>query len=262
MTLHIAEFGGAGLNPSALVASQTVAVSGTSAQSAALNAVTQLVRLLAEEDCQIAVGLDPDAGAGAVIALVANAALELPVTPGYKIAVIARSSGAGGTVEADNTTATEAASGPYHQTTLTLTDAEVTLTDDAGNGQYGGLLLYTFPEGLVKSLGVAVNGTLTGDVSYIATFDGSVSVGTTAVSDATFGGADEDLLADGAFTQAVDSVAAVNRVGGSAAAESDGTTTAVPVYLNFVITDDAAHATGTGLFNGTVTLTWLYLGDD
>ena len=243
MTLHIAEFGGAGLNPSALVASQTVAVSGTSAQSAALNAVTQLVRLLAEEDCQIAVGLDPDAGAGAVIALVANAALELPVTPGYKIAVIARSSGAGGT-------------------TLTRTDAEVTLTDDAGNGQYGGLLLYTFPEGLVKSLGVAVNGTLTGDVSYIATFDGSVSVGTTAVSDATFGGADEDLLADGAFTQAVDSVAAVNRVGGSAAAESDGTTTAVPVYLNFVITDDAAHATGTGLFNGTVTLTWLYLGDD
>jgi hypothetical protein len=41
----------------------------------------------------------------------------------------------------------------------------------------------------------------------------------------------------------------------------DGTGTPGPVFLNFAIADDATHTAGTGKFTGTITLTWINLGD-
>jgi hypothetical protein len=41
----------------------------------------------------------------------------------------------------------------------------------------------------------------------------------------------------------------------------DGTTTAVDLFLNFVIDDSATHTTGTAAFTGTVTLVWMKIAD-
>ena len=39
----------------------------------------------------------------------------------------------------------------------------------------------------------------------------------------------------------------------------DGTVTAMPIFLNFVVANDASNATGVGTFTGTVTVTWVNL---
>ena len=68
MALQITEFteGGASFTQSATLAvlpsttTQSVAVSGTSTQSAALSDTTRLVRIVADENCRIASGTNPN----------------------------------------------------------------------------------------------------------------------------------------------------------------------------------------------------------
>jgi hypothetical protein len=155
-----------------------------------------------------------------------------------------------------------------HKTVLTFTNTPIALTDDAGNGQYGGVKAYTFPEGLILLLGAIVKGTLTGYASLIDTFDGAVALGTvTATTGNTLTGTEADLLPSTALTQAVDEVAAVDAVSaGTAQTESgarhiDGTAAAKEAFLNFLVTDDVAHGSGEATFTGTVTLVWTKLGD-
>jgi hypothetical protein len=95
MSLYIAEFAGVASgdgssHPKHLLASQTLAVGAGNVQSAATNARTTLVRLLADEDCDVAIGADPDATADAVIALVADRETHVHVTSGEKLAVVVR----------------------------------------------------------------------------------------------------------------------------------------------------------------------------
>lgn len=95
-TLYISEFAAKGrdgnnnLVEAAMlpeVVTQTVAVSGSSAASAAFNALTGIVRLVSDATCSIVVGPNPTATTTS-LRLFANQPEYFSVKPGNKIAVI------------------------------------------------------------------------------------------------------------------------------------------------------------------------------
>jgi hypothetical protein len=170
-----------------------------------------------------------------------------------------------GAVAGSGVTASEGAP-VIHTTTLTLTARTVTVADDAGVAQYGGAgKIYDFPEGLVQVLGAVISGTLTmGDTgTFINTFTGVVSLGTAAAgTGATLVGTEADIMASNVVAAATAKVATIDGVSTGVAAPLDGTAGAKGVYLNVAIADDATHTAGTGHFTGTVTLSWIKLGDN
>jgi hypothetical protein len=167
--------------------------------------------------------------------------------------------------------ATEYGTGIVHKTLLTCTATTITITDDAGTAQYGGVKVYDFPEGMICTLGAVIDGSLTAGVTgtIIDAFDGDVALGTaTATTGATLTGTEADILQSVALTQGVTKVAncdaqsVATALTESGARWHDGTATAKDAYLNFVIDDDATHTAGTATFTGTITLLWLSLGDN
>jgi len=78
----------AGAEPA--VTDQTVAISGSSAQSAAFNAKTYLVRIHTDSICSILFGANPTAAATNA-RLAANQTEYFIVQPGQKVAVISNS---------------------------------------------------------------------------------------------------------------------------------------------------------------------------
>lgn len=156
-----------------------------------------------------------------------------------------------------------------HLTVLTCTATPISISDDAGVAQYGGVKVYDFPAGFIVTQGAMVTGNLTGYASLIDTFDGDVALGTaTATTGATLVGTEADILQSVALAQAVGEVAAIDAVSvATALTESgarwhDGTATAKDVFLNFVVDDNAAHGAGTATFTGTIRLLWTFLGDN
>ena len=164
--------------------------------------------------------------------------------------------------------------GPIVQAVITLSGAPLTITDDAGTAQYGGLQIYDYPAGALLSLGAVVDGSVspnsTSDAGTLTTtFDGDVAIGTiTATTGATLVSTEANILISNALTQAVASVAncdaqpSATQVTESAAVWIDGTATAADAFLNFVIDDSAAHGASVGTVDAVVTLTYLMLGDN
>jgi hypothetical protein len=70
-----------------------------------------------------------------------------------------------------------------------------------------------------------------------------------------------DVAAATSKVASVDAVSAATALTEAGARWLDGTTTAIDMYLNLVVDDDASHTSGTGTFTGTVTITWINLGD-
>lgn len=159
-----------------------------------------------------------------------------------------------------------------HKTTLTCTATTITIADDAGTAQYGGVKVYDFPEGMICNLGAIVTGTLTAGVTgtIIDNWDGDVALGTaTATTGATLTGTEANIMQSVAVSAGasdkdgvVDAVSVATALTESGARWLDGTATAVDMYLNFVIDDDASHTAGTATFTGTIDFAWLYLGDN
>lgn len=160
--------------------------------------------------------------------------------------------------------------GPTHQTVLTCTATTVTISDDAGVAQYGGVKVYDLPLGHIATLGAVVSGILTAGVTgtIIDNWDGDVALGTaTATTGATLTGTEADIMQSVAVSAGAsdkDGVVQAKSIA-TALTESgarwlDGTGTAKDVFLNFVIDDDATHTAGTATFTGTITLTWINLG--
>jgi hypothetical protein len=160
-----------------------------------------------------------------------------------------------------------------HRTTLTLTATPITVTDEAGVSQYGGVKVYTFPAGLIMSLGAVLTGSLTLGTTgtIIDTYTGANALGSviaSATGAATLVTTAATWLQSTANATAVAKVAAVDSVNvatqltESGARHFDGTTTAGEVWLNFKIADDATHTTGTGTFTGSIQLVWVNLGDN
>jgi len=168
--------------------------------------------------------------------------------------------------------ATESSRGAVQRTLLTLTNTPVTMTDDAGVAQWGSAgKIYTFPQGLILTLGAVLTGNLTLGTTgtFIDAFTGVNAIGTaTATTGATLVGTEADILQSTANAEAASKIAAVDSVSiataltESGARHFDGTTTAKAAFLNFAIADHASHTSGTGKFSGTVILHWINLGDN
>lgn len=177
-----------------------------------------------------------------------------------------------GVVSGTGVSVVEHSSGPIHRTVFTLSATPITITDDAGVAQYGGTgKLYTFPEGLLLTMGAEVHGNLTLGTTgtIIAAYTGVNSLGTvTATTGATLVSTEADILQSTANATASAAVAAIDSVSiATALTEAgarwlDGTATAKAMFLNFAIADDATHTSGTGLFTGGITITWINLGDN
>lgn len=165
--------------------------------------------------------------------------------------------------------AAERCVGSICQTVFTLTNATITITDPGGAAAYGGLKIYDFPEGRLLALGVVADLTLTEASGTIdAAFDGDISLGTTAADvTATLHNpvTEDDWVPTVSTTQAIASVAAADFQ--STVTEQvihDGHTTPIDLYLNVEI-DDADITTGGAdslTANGTITVTWINLGDN
>lgn len=164
----------------------------------------------------------------------------------------------------------ERGTGLIHQTVLTCTATTITISDDAGVAQYGGVKVYDLPLGAIMTHGAVVSGILTAGVTgtIIDNWDGDVALGTaTATTGATLTGTEADIMPSVAVSAgAADKLGVVSAVSvATALTESgarwfDGTGTAKDVFLNFVIDDDATHTAGTATFTGVITLTWANLG--
>lgn len=162
--------------------------------------------------------------------------------------------------------------GPVHRTVFECNQVTVTITDDAGVAQYGGVQLYDFPEGMICNLGAQVNGTLTAGVTgtIIDNWDGDVALGSaTATTGATLTGTEADFMQSVAVSAGasdkdgvVDAVSVATALTESGARWFDGTATAKDLFLNFVIDDDATHTTGTAEFTGTINILWVSFGDN
>ncbi len=166
--------------------------------------------------------------------------------------------------------ATEYGGNLLHKTVLTCTALPLSIADDAGVAQYGGVKVYTFPEGLICSLGAIISGNLTLGVTgtIIAAYTGVNALGSVvATTGATLVSGEATWLQSTANATAAAAVAAISSV--SAATQLtetpvrvfDGTATAAPVFLNFAIADDASHTAGTGTFTGVITIMWTKIGD-
>jgi hypothetical protein len=166
-------------------------------------------------------------------------------------------------------TATEYGDESFHKTVLTCTALPLSIADDQGVAQYGGVQVYTMPKGAIISLGSSVKGSLTLGITgtIIAAFTGVNALGTvTASTGATLVSTEATWQQSTANAEAAAKVAAINSCSvATALTESpgrvvDGRTTAAPVFLNFAIADDATHTAGTGTFTGTITLAWVNVG--
>lgn len=158
-------------------------------------------------------------------------------------------------------------SGPYVKSVFTLLSMPVTVTSvTTGNG-VGGTQFFDFPEGYIRHLGttaslsIAVTDT---DDYTDGTPEGDVGIGTVAPANADALGTDatdDDFGTATAFT--LSSHAGSVSIPPEAAANFDGTSTAVNLFLNALV--DAADidddATDDMLFSGTITVHWLNLGD-
>ena len=162
--------------------------------------------------------------------------------------------------------------GPVYQTRLECTNVTITISDDAGVAQYGGVQVYDFPQGMVVTFGAQVNGTFTGGVTgtIIDNFDGDVALGTvTATTGATLTSTEANIMQSVAISAGasdklapVDAVSVATALTESGARWLDGTATAIDMFLNFVIDDDATHEAGTASFTGTIVFLWAMLGDN
>lgn len=165
-------------------------------------------------------------------------------------------------------TAVESGDGIWRRTRLTCAATPISISDDAGVAQYGGVKVYDFPEGLICVMGCVIDGALTGYASLIDTFDGDVALGTvTATTGATLTSTEANILQSTPISQAVGEVATCDAVTAATALTEagsrwlDGTTTAIDMFLNFVIDDNAAHGAGTATFTGTIEFVWCKIGD-
>lgn len=146
--------------------------------------------------------------------------------------------------------------GILRQTKLTFNAVAFTITDNGANGS-GGLKVYTFPIGVIKTDGGVANiaityGTVT-DANVIASV-GSV----TAAADATLTSTEANIIAStaAATTSGAGTFAGI----ASAVAYLDGTATAAAVFLNIATSTDPSTNNSMTL-TGTLLITWTNLGD-
>ncbi len=161
--------------------------------------------------------------------------------------------------------------GAFRQIKLTLRNVPLTITDA---NAYGSVLLATMPEGFVTLLGgVAKNLTFTTTSAISTTLNSGVTVqwgiGTVAVAATTLLGTTMNIVpgtdrAPQTFVSSTTISVAPAAVSGSLfdADVFDGSTTAIPIYLNVAVpTGGDIDGDATLKVSGTITLTFIMTGD-
>lgn len=140
-------------------------------------------------------------------------------------------------------TAVENGDPVLHKTVLTLTATPITLTDEAGVGQYGGVKLYDFPAGNILVFGAVVDADITlTETWWVDTAEGDVGMGTIAPTGGdALATTEQNIIATTAVAALAAQVgpidaqsAGVATLGAAGATDSDA-------YLNVRIDDNAAH---------------------
>lgn len=179
------------------------------------------------------------------------------------------SSSEAGAKNGSTVTVEEKGSGVVHQTVLTLASTLCPIVSvTTGNG-VGGIKIYDMPEGYIRVLGCTADLTLLVGSAKEADYtdntpEGDMGIGTVAPANADAFGTDatDDDIATGA-TITMSTFADTVTLTPEAALNHDGTSTAKDVFVNMLI--DAADidddTTSEVEVSGTVTLTWINLGD-
>ena len=213
------------------------------------------IQITAKNDAQTDVDL--------VISAKGSGTVTITGSGGVAITPTGNGASNGATVSAAESTPT------VHQTTLTLTATPITIADDGGVGQYGGVKIYDFPEGHLVILGALVTGNITAAAPIIDAWNGDVALGTVAPTAYTLQTTKSDIMQSSATgtasskVAAVDAVTVATQLTESGARWLDGTGTAKDCYLNLIIDDNVAHTGAmSATFTGTVKITWINLGDN
>lgn len=162
-------------------------------------------------------------------------------------------------------TSSEQGNSVVHKTVLTFTATPLTVTDALA---YASSKIYDFPEGHIMVLGAvgslqfAVTSARAGTINDNAGL--SWGVGSVAASNITLATTMVDIIPITAKTLAA-ATTAINTASNAvlaAAIRFDGTGTAADAYLNVAFpTNTDIDADGTMTVTGTITITWLNLGD-
>jgi hypothetical protein len=162
----------------------------------------------------------------------------------------------------------EIGTGAFRKTILTLKNTPVVMADNAGVTAFGSLKVYDFPAGELYVLGAHADVVITKTSGgVIDTWDGDIGLGTVAANNTAtpLATTEQNILPNTATPQAVAGVSTTKGVTiTTAVGMLDGTSTAVDAFLN-VLVDDTDHDVTTTpcnlIFNGTVTIFWVNLGD-
>jgi hypothetical protein len=171
-----------------------------------------------------------------------------------------------GTSPSEDVVAADSA-GQLHQTTFTVSELSVTMTDATTAGSHGSQKIYDFPAGLIQILGCTTNLTVERVGTAIAAdaaVVGSVGTVTTQTDNATLTTTEADIVPSTActLTDGAGAMAGVSSAATMAAGVWDGTSTAKDAYLNFAVPDADSSGDDALTVNGTVTLTWVNHGDN
>jgi len=158
--------------------------------------------------------------------------------------------------------ATESGNSVIHQTVLALSALSQTITN--GASEWVGTEIYDFPEGRILVLGATMTIAPTTTSTLASTITtgttGAIAVGT-VTDDGTHTTTKVDLIPDTAYTSSttINVAAAAAKAALAASAHFDGTTTAKKAFLNNKIATNTND--GTMTWTGSITLTWINLGD-
>lgn len=146
---------------------------------------------------------------------------------------------------------------------ITFAAQPIAMVDHTTAGAHGSKAIYDFPEGNIHILGAVTNLTTlagAGGITDTAALIGSVGSVAVGIGDATLTSTEANIVPSTAGTLAAG--AGVLKGNSTAAVTLDGTQTAAKAYLNLVAPDAGSTADDTITVSGTVTLTWVKLGDN
>lgn len=173
-----------------------------------------------------------------------------------------------GVVGGTGVTVSEQGNGVVQKSSFTFSNTPLTIPNAVAGTQGIGVKIYDFPEGRIFILGATGNPSITTTSVLASTLNTGVScrwgVGTTVGTNATLATTEQDLIPVTTYLASATINVAPTVVPASlaAAVQFDGTGTPKDAYFNVSVPADAdLDADATVAVNGTVTITWVFLGD-
>lgn len=186
-----------------------------------------------------------------------------PTLTGAAISIL--ESYGGGTVATTGNAVVDTNSGSVHTSTFTLSSVALTLTAAGAGVGFGNVKMYDFPQGHIYIIGAVSDLTITSaDADLADAWDGDIALGTTADDNGTLAGTEVNIIPSTTTPQATAKATTGDAV--STATEHaiiDGTTS-FDLYLNLLAdaADIADASTAPVAISGTITVTWINLGDN